>query len=71
MPTSAGTAPSKSNSGTLAKAAKREKAHSAQNRRGPQNPNRQRQPKRVGTAGGQLATSKVAKVIKGPDLGAG
>lgn len=63
--------PSSSNSGTVSKAAAREKSHAKQNRRGPQNPNRQRQPVRKGASGGQLQTSMVSASIKGSDLGAG
>lgn len=63
--------PSSFNSGTVTKAAMREKDYSRQNRRGPQNPNRQRQPKRAGMADGQLQTAMVSRSIKGSDLGAG
>lgn len=59
------------NSGTVMKAAEREKGYSKQDRRGPQNPNRQRQPKRLGTAGGQVPTARIAQSIKGSDLGMG
>jgi len=62
---------SSSNSGTVTKAAAREKSYAKQDRRGPQNPNRQRQPVRKGASGSQLKTDMVAASIKGSDLGAG
>ena len=53
-------------------AASKAKRDSAQDRRGPQNPNRQRQPKRMGLASAMFSAvgTLLNSVFKGPDKGA-
>lgn len=59
--------------GSLKDTAAKSKRQSAMDRRGPQNPARQRQPKRLGMAGRLMASIKrmIGRSIKGPDLGTG
>lgn len=59
--------------GDMQATAKKMTRQSAQDRRGPMNPNRQRQPKRLGMAGRLMSRVQrmIGKSIKGPDLGGG
>lgn len=59
--------------GDLQDTARKMTRQSQQDRRGPMNPNRQRQPKRLGMAGRLMsrARSLISRSIKGPDLGGG